>query len=143
MSKRPPHSAQGTETRSVRSRRVFLRAHWGARRPLWAPLSRFSSALVAPVAFEPSSRASFGRERTRGLCSQCLPAQTQMWQFIKKNQYDFRRAPICNKWYPSVPLGSRKPPQGPPRDPQEAPQKDPQGYPKEFLGPPLAATFFG
>ena len=135
-----PHWAQGPETRSVRNRRGFLRAHWGgARGPLWTPLGRFSYALVAPVAFERPSAASFGREHARGLCPQYPPYNRNVAIYkiepIRFSKGASLQQLVSNPGFPHAASSSRE-------GCSKGSSKEPQGHPKEFLVPLLAAILF-
>ena len=129
-----PHWAQGPETRSVRNRRGFLRAHWGGGS--WALVDSPRSLLLC-LGRPCCLRASFGGQLWSRTCPRIVPPisphTTQMLLYIKSNQYDFRRAPLCNNWYPT--LGSLTPPQVPARDARRARQGNPKVIPRNSWFP--------
>ena len=111
----------------------------GARGPLWTPLGRFSYALVAPVAFERPSAASFGREHARGLCPQYPPYNRNVAIYkiepIRFSKGASLQQLVSNPGFPHAASSSRE-------GCSKGSSREPQGHPKEFLVPLLAAIFF-
>ena len=70
MSKGPPTGPRAPKLGGPERAVVSSGPLGGALGPLWAPIRRLPSALVAPVASEKSSGATFGRERPREWCPQ-------------------------------------------------------------------------
>ena len=139
MSKRPPTGPRAPKLGGSEHGVVSSGSLGGARGPLWAPIGRLPSALVAPLASERSSGATFGRERPREWCPQRPSDSPNVAIYtIKPMIFEGRLfAEIGVQGSPWAPARRPKDPQGSPK----GPPKGTQGPSREPPGAPLAAPF--
>ena len=139
MSKGPPTGPRAPKLGGPERGVVSSGPLGGALGPLWAPIRRLPSALVAPVASEKSSGATFGRERPREWCPQ-RPSDSP-------NEAIYIIKPMIFEGRMFAEIGVQGSPWDPGRrfkDPQRSPKGPPkgaQGPPREPPGAPLAAPF--